>query len=80
MKLIDSALLCSYLNDLHNAPKERTQLEQEILDLLNLLTTLRDKVEDADPASPWFCRLHSQGQPEGTLDQYKQRLDEHSKR
>ena len=66
----------SYLNDLHNAPKERAQLAQEILGLLSLLITLKDKVENADPASPWFCRLHSLGQPGGALDLYKQRLDE----
>ena len=66
----------SYLNDIRHAPKERAQLAQEILGLLSLLITLKEKVEDADPGSPWFSRLHSLGQPGGALDLYKQRLEE----
>ncbi|KAL8827623.1 MAG: hypothetical protein Q9191_003073 [Dirinaria sp. TL-2023a] len=64
-----------YLNDVKNAPKERTQLAQETLSLLGLLISLRDKVETADPTSPWFDRVRTLNQSGGTLQRYKTSLD-----
>ena len=65
-----------YLNDIRNAPKERTQLSQETLSLLSLLMNLRDKAETADPTSPWYERVYLIAQPEGPLYQYKTSLDD----
>ena len=64
-----------YLNDIKNAPRARAQLSQEILSLLSLLMSLRDKVEIADPESPWFNRIRCIGLPEGPLEQCKTALD-----
>lgn len=68
-----------YLNDIKNAPKERTQLSQETLGLLGLLMSLRDKVETADPTSSWFDRVRSLSQSGGPLEQYKKSLDDLAK-
>lgn len=64
-----------YLNDVKNAPRERTQLAQEILTLLSLLMGLKDKVENADPTSSWFSQVRSLGQAGGTLEQYHTTLN-----
>ena len=64
-----------YLNDIKNAPKERTQLSQETLSLLSLLMSLRDKVETADPTSSWFSHVRSLDQPRGPLEQYRKSLE-----
>lgn len=68
-----------YLNDVKNAPKERAQLSLEAANLLPLLNTLRDQVENADPNDPWIesvLELGGPGGPGGPLELFKRTMDQ----
>lgn len=64
-----------YLNDIKDAPKDRTQCAIEILNLCSLLYKLRDHVEAADPSQPWYMAVQSIAASNGPLDQMKQALE-----
>jgi len=65
-----------YLNDVKNAPKERAQLALEAANLLPLLNTLRDQVENADPNDPWIESVLELGGPGGPLELFKRTMDQ----
>jgi len=65
-----------YLNDVKNAPKERAKLSLEAANLLPLLDTLRDQVENADPNDPWIESVLELGGSGGPLDLFRQTMDQ----
>ena len=56
-----------YLNDVKNAPKERARLSLEAANLLPLLNSLRDQVENASPNDPWIASVVELGGLAGPL-------------
>ncbi|KAK4695531.1 hypothetical protein P7C71_g2236, partial [Lecanoromycetidae sp. Uapishka_2] len=71
-----TAQTVQYLNDVKDAPKDRGKISQEAISLLGLLTSLRDRLDNADPTEPWFARLLSLGTDGGPLKQYEKTLEE----
>jgi len=69
-----------YFNDVKNAPKERATLARETTSLLTLLTDLRFRLEEARSADPWFTNIRSLGVENGPLDQFKEALDNLTRR
>ena len=77
VQLIDATTKAyQYLNDVKDAPRERSTLGREALSLLVLLQDLRDRVENTkDDQDPWFAGVQSLGAPGGPLDQFKACMD-----
>lgn len=67
--------LVSYLNDVKDAPKERTRCAREASGFYSMLVTLRYDLEDCDPAEPWFQAMRSLGSLGGPLDSMKVLLE-----
>lgn len=70
-----SAKVLTYLNDVKDAPRDRTQCAVEILNLCSLLYKLRDHVEKGDPMQPWYTAVQGLAVKNGPLDQFKQALE-----
>lgn len=70
-----SAKVLEYLNNVKDAPKDRTQCAVEMLNLCGLLYKLRDHVEQGDPTQPWYFAIHDLAVKNGPLDQFKQALE-----
>ncbi|KAF2727038.1 hypothetical protein EJ04DRAFT_529760, partial [Polyplosphaeria fusca] len=70
-----SAKVLEYLNNVKDAPKDRTQCAIEMLNLCGLLYKLRDHVEQGDPTQPWYLAIHDLAVKNGPLDQFKQALE-----
>ncbi|RYP19461.1 hypothetical protein DL767_009642 [Monosporascus sp. MG133] len=70
-----SAKVLAYLNDVKDAPKDRTQCAIEMLNLCSLLYQLRDHVEKGDPTQPWYTAVQGLAVKNGPLDQFKQALE-----
>ena len=67
-----------YLNDVKDTPKDRAKLLQEAASLLELLTSLRCRVEDANRDDLWFIRaLAFEGD---CLYQYQKAMEDLAKR
>ncbi|KAF2174931.1 hypothetical protein K469DRAFT_724913 [Zopfia rhizophila CBS 207.26] len=60
-----SAKVLEYLNNVKDAPKDRT----------HLLYRLRDHVEKGDPTQPWYTAVQDLAVKNGPLDQFKQALE-----
>lgn len=79
---INLRLLCykahrfRYLNDVKNAPKERAKLSLEAANLLPLLNSLRDQVENASPNDPWIASVVELGGPAGPLEFFKRTMEQ----
>ena len=65
-----------YLNDVKNAPKERAKLSLEAANLLPLLNSLRDQVENASPNDPWIESIVELGGPAGPLELFKRTMEQ----
>jgi hypothetical protein len=61
----------SYAKQIKDAPKERTRVLREASSLMGLLSTLKDLIDDCDPADPWLRVMSRLATPDGALDQYK---------
>jgi hypothetical protein len=70
------AKMIKYINDMQNAPKDRTKLAQEATNLLWLLTDLRSKVEEAESADSWLKGACSLGGEWGLLKQFNEVIEE----
>ena len=65
-----------YLNDVKNAPKERSKLSLEAANLLPLLNSLRDQVENASPNDPWIESVLELGGTTGPLELFKRTMEQ----
>ncbi len=65
-----------YLNDVKNAPKERSKLSLEAANLLPFLNSLRDQVENASPNDPWVESVLELGGPTGPLELFKLTMEQ----
>jgi hypothetical protein len=70
-----SGKVLAYLNDVKDAPKDRTQCAVEMLNLCSLLYKLRDHVEKGDPTQLWYTAVQDLAVKNGPLDQFKQALE-----
>ncbi|MCJ1378973.1 hypothetical protein MMC17_002072 [Xylographa soralifera] len=64
----------SYLNDVKEASKERAQVAVEASMVYSLLTSLKYRVEDANPNEAWYTAVRMLGEENGALDQYQTAL------
>ena len=69
-----------YLNDVKNAPKERSELSSEAANLLPLLNSLRDQVENAPRNDPWIESVLEFGGPVGPLELFKRTMEQLQKK
>ena len=72
----DEAYRFRYLNDVKNASKERSKLLEEAANLLPLLNSLRDQVENASPNDPWMESVLELGGPAGPLELFKRSMEQ----
>ncbi|RYP63304.1 hypothetical protein DL771_009336 [Monosporascus sp. 5C6A] len=70
-----SVEVLAYLNDVKDAPKDRTQCAIEISNIYGLLFNLRVRIEDGDFKKPWYTAILSLAVENGALDQFKQALE-----
>jgi hypothetical protein len=70
-----SGKVLAYLNDVKDAPKDRTQCAVEMLNLCSLLYKLRDHVDKGNPTQPWYTAVQDLAVKNGPLDQFKQALE-----
>jgi hypothetical protein len=70
-----STKVLAYLNNVKDAPKDRTQCTIEILNLCSLLYKLRDHVEKGDSSQPWYSAVGALATSNGPLDQFKDALE-----
>ena len=68
--------IISYLGDIQDAPKERTNISSEVTRLDTLLTLLRARVERAKLGDPWFAAVRVLALRDGPLDQLRSYLDQ----
>ncbi|KAL8668528.1 MAG: hypothetical protein Q9168_006848 [Polycauliona sp. 1 TL-2023] len=71
-----TSTVVGYLNDVHDAPKDRARCATEASNLYNLLTQLRYHIEDADRSSPWYTAVRALAVEGGPFDQYKSALEQ----
>ena len=64
----------SYLNDVKEASKERAQVAVEASMVYGLLTSLKYRIEDANPDEAWYTTVRMLGEENGALDQYQAAL------
>ena len=75
IQLIDATVkVTQYINDVKDAPAERSKLAMEVANLVPLLTSLRYRIEGASSDDSWFLGVRSLGAPKGPLDLFKQDL------
>lgn len=68
--------MIEYLNDVKDAPKDRAQCAIEVLNLYNLLTTLRYRLKEGTSNKPWYAAVRALGVKNGPLNQYKLTLEQ----
>jgi hypothetical protein len=71
-----TAEVVKYLQDVNHAPKECQQCAIEASNLLNLLTNLRYRLEQATNGDPWYTSIRALDIENGPFDQYKQALEQ----
>jgi hypothetical protein len=64
-----------YLNDVKDAPKDRSRLALEATSLLVLLTDLRYRVEEVRATDPWLTAVASLGVEKGPLEQFRDAIE-----
>lgn len=76
IQLIDATVTAiKYLNDVKDAPKDRSKLALEATSLLVLLTDLRYKVEEVRATDPWLTAVGSLGVEKGPLEQFRDAME-----
>ncbi|KAF1993263.1 hypothetical protein P154DRAFT_549673 [Amniculicola lignicola CBS 123094] len=70
-----SAKVLKYLNCVKDAPKDRAQCAIVASNLSNLLWNLRYRLEEGDPAKPWYIAIRALAIENGPLDQFKEALE-----
>ncbi|KAK3178595.1 hypothetical protein OEA41_000732 [Lepraria neglecta] len=65
-----------YLNHVKNAPKERAKLSLEAANLLPLLNSLRDQVENASAEESWIESVLELGGPTGPLELFRRTMEQ----
>lgn len=70
-----SSKVVGYLNDVKSASKDRMKCAIEAANLNSLLTTLRFRLEESDPNTPWYTTVRALAIENGPLDQYKETLE-----
>jgi hypothetical protein len=70
-----SAKVLSYLNDVKDASKGRTQCTIEASNIHSLLTNLRFRLEERHGHQSWFTAVQALDVENGPLDQFKQALE-----
>ncbi|KAK4992632.1 hypothetical protein LTR50_000966 [Elasticomyces elasticus] len=80
-QLIDATIQTySYLNDVVTAEKARASLALDIINLVPLLTKLRNRVELADPSEPWAASVQALGGKNGPFEQFKEVMEQTQKK
>ncbi|KAK4974760.1 hypothetical protein LTR66_011047 [Elasticomyces elasticus] len=80
-QLIDATIQTySYLNDVVTAEKARAKLALDIINLVPLLTKLRNRVELADPSEPWTASVQALGGKNGPFEQFKEVMEQTQKK
>lgn len=64
----------SYLNDIRKATKEQQQLNLEAIEISNLLTRLRFRIDESNSSDQWFATVRSLGIKNGPLDRVSEAL------
>ncbi|MCJ1402435.1 hypothetical protein MMC11_005655 [Xylographa trunciseda] len=70
-----TSTVVGYLNNVKEASKERAQVAVEASMVYSLLTSLKYRVEDADPDDAWYTAVRVLGQENGAIDQYQAALE-----
>jgi hypothetical protein len=70
-----TATVLEYLNHVKNASTDRALIAIEASNVYSLLTTLRYRLEGANPTAPWFVGLQMLAAKNGALDQYEVALE-----
>ena len=65
-----------YINNVQDAPKERSRLALEISSLLTFLTNLRYRVEEIETRGEWLANANALAVPNGPLDQVRCAVEE----
>ena len=60
-----------YVDEVKDAPRERSSLASEAANLMPLLMTLKQRVETGSSTDPWFSSVRSLGLPGGPLAELK---------
>ncbi|KAH8725930.1 ankyrin repeat-containing domain protein [Phaeosphaeriaceae sp. PMI808] len=64
-----------YLNDAKDASKERERCAVELSNLYGLLVSLRCRLEESNPNTPWHTGVRALAIENGPLDQFRQALE-----
>jgi hypothetical protein len=70
-----SVKVLSYLNDVKDASKDRTECAVETSSLHSLLLNLRFRLEGGDTSQPWYVAVRALAVENGPLDQFKHALE-----
>jgi hypothetical protein len=70
-----STKVLGYLNNVKDAPKDRTQCAVEMFNLCSLLYRLTDHVKQGYPGTSWYSAIQALAVKDGPLDQFKQALE-----
>ncbi len=65
-----------YVNEVNDAPKEKTSLALEAANLMPLLMTLKQRVETTASDDPWFSSVQSLGVPGGPLTELQVSMEQ----
>ena len=65
-----------YVDEVKDAPKERSSLASEAANLMPLLMTLKQRVETSSSTDPWFSSVKSLGLPGGPLAELQALMEE----
>ncbi|KAL8991285.1 MAG: hypothetical protein Q9169_007902 [Polycauliona sp. 2 TL-2023] len=65
-----------YLNDVHEAPRQRAQCAIEASNLFGILTRLKYRLETAGDNEPWYTAIRTLAVDGGPLEQYKSALEQ----
>lgn len=63
-----------YLNDVKDASRDRAKIAIEASIVYSLFTTLKYRLEEANPSDAWYTGVRTLGVENGPLDQYKTAL------
>lgn len=70
-----STKILGYLSNVKDASKEREKCAIEISNLYSLLLSLRCRLEESSPDTPWHTAVRALTIENGPLDQFKQALE-----
>ena len=65
--LATTSKVIKYVNEVIDAPKEKSSLASEAANLMPLLMTLKQRVETTSSKDPWFSSVQLLGLPRGPL-------------